>query len=154
VVVAPNIVATADHVIRVENTYYLPKISFSNSAEAQVTEIIRKWPERDLVILRVSVPDVIPPVEISGDTPDTAVALDFDGNERTFRYCITNNESNYFDYTPRTGESGGPVFSNGRLVGIVSGGNFWLKDKPNHTWPLRAGRVDVIKDYIVKEYTK
>jgi hypothetical protein len=54
----------------------------------------------------------------------------------------------YFDFKPCSGESGGPVFFNGKLVGVVSGGWFWLERQSivdvlqrRQTWPLRAPKI-------------
>ncbi len=148
VVIAPKIVATAHHVIEDNGHSYLPEIGFSNGTKVRSTEIIKTWKERDLAIVRVSVPDEIPVIELSDDPePAEAWSYDLSLNRKSYRYCITNDGSNYFDYTPRSGESGGPVFSGNRLVGIVSGGHIWLKEKRNHTWPLRAGRIEVLREY-------
>lgn len=149
VVVAPTLVATADHVIEVDEKYYIPEIWFGEK-RVKATEIVKRWPDRDLAIVRVSVPDGTPVVPISDDEPDTAWSINFDGEKRTFRRCnIVYRNSFYFDYIPRNGESGGPVFTEDKkLIGVVSGGWFRLEDKPAFTWPLRVGRVDVLREYI------
>lgn len=48
------------------------------------------------------------------------------------------------DIVAVSGQSGGAVISDGKVVGVVSGGNEWIYDDPEKkigqfTWPLRAG---------------
>lgn len=151
VVLSPTLVATAEHVIEADGTYHLPLVRFSDKREAKATAIVKRWPERDLAIIKLSVPDGIPATPLVGaDEPDSVWSFDFQGRKREYRNLrIQNKGSLYFDYTPRMGESGGPVFTpDGALVGIVSGGFFWLEDRPQHTWPLRVGRADVLREFL------
>lgn len=149
VVVASDLVLTADHVIEHNGAYHIPKIRFFDRTERLAAAIVKRWADRDLALIRVAVPEIVAPIPISDAEPSESWSFDYDGNVQKYRYCIVNRGSNYFDYTPRAGESGGPVFdASNRLIGIVSGGNFWLENRPNFTWPLRAGRVDVIREYV------
>jgi hypothetical protein len=52
----------------------------------------------------------------------------------------------YFDTTVVSGDSGCGVFSDGRLIGVVSGGCFWLEENPQETWPVRVGRLEKVKE--------
>lgn len=56
------------------------------------------------------------------------------------------------DIEVNPGFSGGGVFRNQQLVGVISGGWFWLKDcnGKQATWPTRSGGLDAIKGIIAK----
>jgi Trypsin-like peptidase domain len=154
VVVSPELVVTAEHVVKHQEQYYLPLVRFSNGAEVRASELKLRWPDRDMLLLKVRVPSDIPSIAIDPEEPTEAWSFDLQFQKRQYKWCIANQGSNYFDYTPQSGESGGPVFSKRGLVGVVSGGWFWLEGRKNCTWPLRAGRTDVLKEYVQEKVSQ
>lgn len=53
----------------------------------------------------------------------------------------------YSDIITMPGYSGGGLFKGKKLVGIISGGWFWIKERNSEkkaTWPLKCGSSDVI----------
>jgi hypothetical protein len=61
----------------------------------------------------------------------------------------TNNY--YIDARPIPGDSGGPIFCEGKICGIVSGGNRWFKredNKGSFTWPLRTATPQSIRKFL------
>lgn len=64
--------------------------------------------------------------------------------ETTGRLSFMSGQYVRADAIALPGQSGGPVVSDGKVVGVVSGGNEWLYDDQEKrtgqfTWPVRAG---------------
>lgn len=106
--------------------------------------VVERWDDADVARIEIWAPDEIEPVELA-TTCDRAWSIDIEGNRVEYRHCWTELGREYFDYSPRAGESGGPVFSGDKLVGVVSGGWFWSQKRDDQgrafTWPLRVGRI-------------
>jgi hypothetical protein len=85
-----------------------------------------------------------------GGNPITAPTRDkirvFGGNRigpQTFKY--------FLDTRPIPGDSGAPIFYEGRLSGIVSGGYEWFNredGKGSYTWPLRTATPQSIRKFL------
>lgn len=150
VVVGRTVVVTAKHVIkggRDDASSRIPMIHFSNDRKVKATAIIREWDDRDLAIVRVDVPADIEPVAVAAELGEKHHYWNLEKARVDLRHSISQKRTHVFDAKPRPGESGGPVLSDGKLVGVVEGGWFWLEEKP-YTWPLRIARADVVVEYL------
>jgi len=83
-------------------------------------------------------------VETVGDLVGLSYSYVRSWNRQDYQFSLRQNHYDYYDYSPEQGESGGGIFIDGKLVGVVSGGWFWRDDEPRKTWPLRSGRIDAI----------
>jgi S1-C subfamily serine protease len=111
-------------------------------------KVLKGQKDIDLALIQIPTTDALTSVEIGeiGQETDAAV-YDIDWTLRRPRLSLTQQKFYYFDFSPVQGESGGPVFVDGKLVGVVSGGWFWIeKDvfetvNKRQTWPLRAPKI-------------
>lgn len=102
----------------------------------------------DWAVFRVEAPENAVAIE-AGEVSKTAKFYTYDihwkRHEMPFRHFVDNGLHVIFDRDAVTGESGGPVFSNGKVVAIVSGGWRWVDHQyvPNRsvTYPLKAGII-------------
>jgi V8-like Glu-specific endopeptidase len=73
--------------------------------------------------------------------------------ETTGRLSFVSGHYLQADCIAVPGQSGGPVVSDGRVVGCCSGGSAWYHDDPDakkgsFTWPLRAGSGKRLKELV------
>jgi len=147
---------TAYHVV-----YDNPAISFNGfkvrdrlGNVVSGAKVLRGQKDIDLAVIKFSAPEniVIAPVgeigaDAEADNLDISV-YDIEWVLHKPRLSLVQNKFYYFDFSPAQGESGGPVFSEGKLIGVISGGWFWIEApsvfdaiQRRKTWPLRAGKV-------------
>lgn len=133
---------TALHVVQEVPSRF--RIRWANGTTIKQCQVVDRWVDADVAKVWIDAPSDVEPVPLATEW-DTAWSIDIDGNRVEFKHCWTERGREYFDYSPRAGESGGPVFSGRELVGIVSGGWFWSDQMDEsgrkYTWPLRVGRI-------------
>lgn len=148
---------TAYHVV-----YNNPALTTSNFKIRDRDGVIKKGAtvlkgqkDIDLALIKIPVTDFIEPVELGEVDETDIVVYNINWDVHKPRLSLTQKQFYYFDFSPSQGESGGPVFSDGKLVGVVSGGWFWIErdvfDTINRrqTWPLRAPKIP--KDFIKRD---
>ena len=160
-------VMTAYHVVKNEDSI---KIEYRNCKRSSKDCTIVGFDEKhDVALVWVWVPKKIVPAEIAKEAAKGREELEFvglggttklNGRLRTFRaYASKSSNENFLrsDAFLIPGDSGGPVFNkSGQLVGINSGGWFWLEEKYikeenlKITWPARAGGVGPMRKLFQK----
>jgi hypothetical protein len=149
-----GIAITAFHVI--DNN---PAISINNFKIKDRDGVIKKGAkflkakiDVDLALIEIPLTDGIEIAEIGELVENDILVFDINWNQHNPKLSLKQSKFFYYDYSPFSGESGGPVFSNGKLISVVSGGWFWIeKDvfetvNKRQTWPLRATRIP--KDFL------
>ena len=125
------------------------KIRYRSGFVVKNCSVIRIDQVRDLAAIRVYIPEGIEPISIVEDIVGEGFVYDLDWNKKDIRLLLTQKNHTFYQFEPRPGESGGPIFSNdNKLIGVVSGGWFFLEkdEKPHRTWPLRSGRLSEIRN--------
>lgn len=147
-------VATAYHVV--QNGFNI-RIKFFNGVESKDAVVLGDaathilYAESDVAILLAWIPKEVKPVEI-GEVLELSDELLLVGKPKVFReykgkLLKRNKHKIYIDAEVSPGDSGGPIFKDDKLVGIISGGWFWLErtDETLRTWPAHGGGPIVIK---------
>jgi hypothetical protein len=107
----------------------------------------------DIALIEVPLSPTCVPVEVGDISEEDIFLYDINWEVKKPRLSLVQSTHYYFDFTPYQGESGGPVFANGKLVGIVSGGWFWTEQdifdtvQRRKTWPLRTPKIT--KDFLI-----
>lgn len=166
-------VATAHHVVDCKSDCGKIKIRFSNGKKAKNCKLKHFDKENDAALILAWIPEGIKPVLLSDSPAKKDDILEFTGlgggsrlsNPRVFLAIAslsTNKNKLYADACLIEGDSGGPIFNNnGELLGLVSGGWFWLDFRIQNTegnpvsltWPARGCNVEVIKELLNKYKT-
>jgi hypothetical protein len=103
--------------------------------------------ERDIALIQINTWENMEFVEVGKIEEEEIVLFDIEWKKHNLKLSLEQSKHYYFDFIATSGESGGGVFSNGKLVGIVSGGHFWLEQdiigviQKRRTWPLRVSRI-------------
>jgi hypothetical protein len=143
---------TANHVAEVFSDSNPFRVRYRDGRVGKDCSVIQALPDRDIAILKVWKPEGVPAVEMSDEIGVETYTFDRGWFRQSFPLSIRQRSFDYYDFCPQPGESGGGVFSDGRLVGVVAGGWFWLErkdiDEPAKTWPLRAGRLSGIQELL------
>lgn len=143
-------VLTASHVVEpmqvVYNghvTYVRPEftVKFSNGETSKALSITdeRKIGEGDIAFIVCKIPACIDAVELAEIKEGENVVWHLQSGNVESPIRVVEGKSFYCDLRLRPGDSGGPVSKGGRIVGVVSGGWFWVKGERAETWPARAG---------------
>lgn len=167
--------ATAAHVVCPDNEKktlfsadYAYKIKTNNTTFVGLAKVIQVDPESDLALLEglfvvegLEVLEIDPdpvPVPKRGYTPPRkpAIVLGYGGGtwlETSGYLSFVSGKYVQADCIAVSGQSGGPVISDGKVCGTCSGGNAWYYDDPekktgSFTWPLRAASPKRLKEMI------
>jgi len=114
-------------------------------------KFVKGQKDNDLALIQIPVWDGMEPVEI-GEVEGEVMVFDIEWQQQKPKLSLEQRNHYYFDHRPYQGESGGPVFCNGKLCGVVSGGWFWIEQdligtlQRRQTWPLRAPKIP--KDFL------
>ena len=162
---------TAYHVVKdagsrlVIKTQYCVDGRFLTSTKNKVVHFDK---ELDIALVWTWVPKEVEPVKIAQSPISPGDRIEFCGlgtkspNEDALKHlrhfwgvaAVTcTPKQGFCDITLRPGDSGGPVFNeNHELVGIISGGWFWVmhKEEKGYTWPARFGSVEVMNNLMAK----
>lgn len=123
-------------------------VRFANGRQAKGCWCVRRDKSRDLALIQIWVPGDVPAVPVGwpDELGDGAAMVGRSGVVVALPSpSLVQSGCVFFDGRLVPGDSGGGVFMGGKLVGVVSGGWFWLESEPGMgqvTWPVRAGRVD------------
>jgi hypothetical protein len=139
-----NHVVTCSHVVGVPAQNI--QIVYRTGQKVRFAKIVADDKENDVAILRAIGPEKSKAVAVLG-VFEAGKAYRYDGwsTRGNCRAALTNYGKAYFDGICEVGDSGGAVVDdNGRLVGIMQGGWFWLEDSKK-TWPIRAASRGLIE---------
>jgi hypothetical protein len=106
----------------------------------------------DLALIEIPLTPQMLAVELGEVEDGDTLVFDIHWKSHKPKLSLSQSKFNYYDFSPFSGESGGPVFSKGKLVGVVCGGWFWLEQdvfstiNRRQTWPLRAPKIP--KDFV------
>jgi len=141
-----GIVLTAYHVVDdLATKSPAPLVRYSNGKRTKGVYVLKSWPENDVALVKVWAPDGIEPVDVTDqhDAEENIWTVNKEWNRKErIGLRIRSKVTNFFDHSPRHGESGGPIFQGKRVLSIVSGG-FVLNEEEKTIWPMQAGRIDV-----------
>jgi len=143
-------VLTAAHVVEPMQVIYNGKtafvvpeftIKFSNGKTSKALSVVelRKAGEGDTALIACVVPADIDAVEYGDITEGETVVWHLQGGNVEAPIRVVEGKSLYCDLLLQPGDSGGPVSKDGKVVGVVSGGWFWIKGSKSSTWPAKAG---------------
>lgn len=156
---------TAWHVVSHDEGKREIRIKYRNGGAAKRCKVVAKDETNDLALLWVWVPDSIPTATLASKPAINGDEIEIGGlgggqasdcilrHFRATASMATNPYQLFADVPLLPGDSGGPVFNaNQEVVGIISGGWFWLDagvkqasgESINVTWPARAGNLDAI----------
>lgn len=136
--------ATALHVVDDLNDF---RVRYHDGSTAKHCRVVARFPDGDLAIIHVYVPASVDPVKIA-EPSESVTLINRLRERREISRSIVQNHSAYFDGTAEPGDSGSGVFNDsGQLVGIVSGGWFWLEGT-KQTWPIRTARLEPVCDWL------
>jgi S1-C subfamily serine protease len=158
-----SLILTAAHVVEGSSTY---NVLYTNGQPVSNSTLVSKDEKADVAILKSWTPSKISPVPL-GETiqeEEEIFICSPRGIRRTKVSAMDENEI-FADVFFVSGESGSPVLNSKKeVIGVVSGGNTWFKDKkfeirknvlPNSekefrvsTWPGRMGHIFSIKKII------
>ena len=157
---------TAWHVVDGDDDRREIRIEYRNGIGAKKCKVVAKDEANDIALLWVWVPDDIPAATLATLPVKAGDELEIGGlgGGSALQCCLrhfrakasvaTNSKQLFADVPLLPGDSGGPVFNSRKeLVGIVSGGWFWLDagvkkesgESINVTWPARAGNLNSIQ---------
>lgn len=113
--------------------------------------VLKGIKDTDLALIKIPIAPEVVPVEV-GEIDDfeenQVIYYDINWVEHRPRLSLRQTKFYYWDFAPFQGESGGPVFYNGKLVGIVNGGwiiveqdTFEVLKRRRQVWPMRTSKV-------------
>jgi len=141
-----GLVATAFHVVAARGSIVIR----DNGWQSNQSKIVAESQQADVAIVKAWIPNDVKPVEVAaiGEGQEIEVAT-VRGRFRSL-VKVGQNGRWYCDGFLRAGDSGGGVFDlEGRCVGVVSGGWFWIdRDGHSETWPARFGGLKAVLDSI------
>jgi hypothetical protein len=141
---------TANHVLIDNSQLNLGnfKIKDRDGAVRSGARFIKGDIERDIALIQITSWEGMEFVEVGKlEEKDEVVLFDIEWKKHNLKLSLEQSKHYYFDFIATSGESGSGVFSNGKLVGIVSGGWFWIEQdiigviQKRRTYPLRVGRI-------------
>ncbi|MEM8678957.1 MAG: serine protease [Planctomycetota bacterium] len=160
-------VLTAAHVFDFDRETRGIKVTYPNGRRSKDCKPRYLDKDNDLALLWVWVPEQTVPAEFAHDQATRGDALEFSGlgggvkltSLRNFQAVAsdpTDDNMIYADVSLLPGDSGGPIFKDGKLVGIISGGWFWWDDQRRRspevtrqiTWPARAANLGAIQSLL------
>lgn len=141
-------------------------VKFNNNLESNVS-IVRKGKDADVMIVSAYGPKGLKVAEVAeeDDRPligEELIIRGFGNNHydkidfskiRSFKGILTehiyNEHVNILDVPFIPGDSGGSVFKDGKIVGVVSGGFHWFSRKDienkNYTWPAIISNLSEVR---------
>lgn len=138
-------IITALHVI--EDSAHSIRVTFSDGA-ISTGELLRSDKANDLAWIKARYPSNLPvlPIGLRPNMGDKLRLFGRDRRQADFELSLISDGKLYGDCILKPGDSGGAVCNeDGCIVGVISGGWFWLdrkdRDGIHMTWPLRAGLV-------------
>ena len=160
-------VLTAAHVFDFDRKTRGIKVTYPNGRRSKDCSIRHLDKENDLALLWVWVPESSVPASMAMREATRGDALEFSGlgggieltalrNFEATAADPTDGQMIYADVSLLPGDSGGPIFKEGKLVGIISGGWFWWDDPRKDagqfpqpiTWPARAANLQAIQSLV------
>lgn len=121
------------------------RVKFHTGQEAQAS-IIKEDEKKDIMILSAFIPKDVEYTPVGELKEDVVLVNGLGGNAsktpskevvRSFNARVIGpNVRIYLDGFVIPGDSGGPITSNGYVVGVVQGGYEWFKDKVSYTFPI------------------
>ena len=160
---------TAYHVVANDNNQRQIRIKYQNGRGAKECKVVAFDEKNDIAIVWVWVPQGLSPAIVAENSLAAGQPLQISGlgGGSELECCIRHfqaestfptNENTIFANVPLLpGDSGGPGFNvNGHVVGIVSGGWFWIDgavtDREGRevktTWPARLSNTKPINDLL------
>jgi S1-C subfamily serine protease len=156
-------ILTAAHVIEGGSTFTL---LYPNGVKVERAKLVSQNKTADVAVLEGWTPNSIPPIPLAEKVQEDEEIFVYSprGVRRTKVSAMDENEI-YADTFFVSGESGSPILNNKKeVVGVVSGGNHWFKDKkfeirtdvrpesPKElrigTWPARMGHIFSIRKIV------
>jgi hypothetical protein len=137
-------VLTAYHVVSADQRI---RVVFRDGTIVSGVVVATTIPDDDVALLRMVVPAAIRPIPIArGVAQRTAAKLHGLKSGVTDAVVLRQNRGQvYLDGLVSPGDSGGAVIVDGELVGVISGGWFWMEPEANgpnaktpRTWPVRS----------------
>jgi hypothetical protein len=139
-------ILTAAHVLTDQHNVSVPsgrlKFTFysgDSTKNGSVTKIHPKFLENNLVDVGIAyglIPKEVTPLEVSNEDLNTEDEVEFigygGGDFRHFKAKFAGAELDgrqlFFTWAVQ-GDSGGPILKNGKVVGVIYGGEIWIKEK-------------------------
>jgi hypothetical protein len=138
--------------------------STKNASVKKIHPEYSKVPTQDCAVVYGLIPSDIKPIEISDEDLKPGDKVEFvgygAGDFRHFSAVFSGTSANegpqiYFTWSVQ-GDSGGPIFRNGKIVGVIYGGDIWIKEKYLGsegytvliTSPSKSASLKSIRDFV------
>lgn len=152
--------ATAYHVVADDDGNLLADLVVEYEGGSKSTAVILSTNKKfDLAIIRVWSPKSAKPAEINpACCRGKVVAMGYPFGKYGEEKGEWLRAVEYWamcDMLVHPGHSGGGLFQDGKLVGIISGGWLWLRDgREPCTWPTRGGSTSMLQEMIASLQAK
>ena len=116
-------------------------IKYSDGRKSIHCRQIHEDAASDIAAFACWVPATVQPISVGdSETFESPFFVGQNGKRTAVSVSLLQSKQLFCDGFVRKGDSGSGLFDDGKLVGIVSGGWFWLERDNKTTWPLRFGR--------------
>ncbi len=145
-----------DYTVKRNDTLFVGKVRVLMVAADSDTALVEGQFDANVEVMEID-PDPVPTPKRDYTPPrKPASVLGYGAGkwlQTTGFLSLTSGQYVHADCVAAPGQSGGPVVADGKVVGVCSGGSFWMHDDPDKktvqfTWPLRAGSGKRLKQLV------